>query len=919
MPIYKDPSDNTSSPEVRYGGRTGHAGHAEQLDPQLTYDTNNLEVPSYQLHDLPQVSGPLVRTGGPIGAYAHVEVGLQTILATAIRHFTALIAGAAQYYSIPPLLCTGDCKVTALVYFTGDEIVIIGNTDSEGGLLVLATGALQWRPVAGGGEYHSHAGDVPLNRLSIITADRTGDDGHMTVNTLTVFDHKVATNDFTINAIGATGGQNANQASYSTGIVANVLLEGGGVPLRSYAIAQNMATSGRIIDSLAPAQPELYTFNGIAGWAPTRAASLVTADGDIITCTSIDASTCGASYEMVGLTIGDRVYVRINLERTGTTFNTLIRFRVAHDRALGASDVTLKEFAMAAVPNFGTFDTFFEVTATTMYIGSVTTAQNAGEFHSIEILTLQVDSTSGTAVNITKSAGEFTTDEVLDWLGPDLITQAIWETPSDAQSVWSFTNDQWSIAGNNTGKQLLLVEVGAQPPAMRLLGNIAAISGDLRVVSSGGIASVNSIGPYARDIYKGIHGPQLYKRDSGIVNATLDKPSLQQLLELGAPHPLLEAYFTRLIAGASQHYEIPSVTLNVGDSVALLLFHSPSGTGQYVLDEGGDSASRLYLYVNSTTGMLEAPGGLSISIDGGGNTDLRDGKLHEAVMTVTAGSYTFDMIGIRYSLTESFNGIIANVRALVAGTLIRHYKLDKDMSQQSYIENSAVPLGAELWGNAPYVTDGSESNYQVLESVGGLTAGVTYLYEFSVAGLTVGSVNLVIGTMSIALTSNGARSAVITSASTQLVIQAGATAPNAGATVSVSIKQADGWGTAENINASLGHYVEQGTHNWLGDDEVWGLGDYTFDGTETNNTVLLSDNSLTVGDTYRWNWAQTIVDPTATKLLLGGVEVSAEDADGHFTGIATVATDEQALVSGPQSSNGTFVSGISVRHLIEVP
>lgn len=109
MTIYKDPSDNTASPPVVSGGLTGHPGHLEQLNAHLTYDDNNLGVLPHQRHDLPLASGPVVRIGGPIGAYAHAEVlgGTPPIVIppppppAATMFITSLEAGLNQFYRTP--------------------------------------------------------------------------------------------------------------------------------------------------------------------------------------------------------------------------------------------------------------------------------------------------------------------------------------------------------------------------------------------------------------------------------------------------------------------------------------------------------------------------------------------------------------------------------------------------------------------------------------------------------------------------------------------------------------------------------------------------------------------------------------------------------------------------------------------------
>ena len=117
-----------------------------------------------------------------------------------------------------------------------------------------------------------------------------------------------------------------------------------------------------------------------------------------------------------------------------------------------------------------------------------------------------------------------------DWVGEELVTQAVWENPNVIRSEWNFANNQWTLTGGGTSNLLQLVATSAQPPLVILIGNCAAISGTLSTSASTSINVISTTGIYSEVIDTTIFR-QLYKRAVGIVNATLDKPSMRAIIQ----------------------------------------------------------------------------------------------------------------------------------------------------------------------------------------------------------------------------------------------------------------------------------------------------------------------------------------------------------------------------------------------------
>ena len=117
-----------------------------------------------------------------------------------------------------------------------------------------------------------------------------------------------------------------------------------------------------------------------------------------------------------------------------------------------------------------------------------------------------------------------------DWVGEELVTQDVWENPNVIRSEWNFANNQWTLTGLGSSNLLQLVATSSQPPLVILIGNCAAISGTLSTSASTSLNVISTTGIYS-EIIDTTTFRQLYKRAAGIVNATLDKPSMRAIIQ----------------------------------------------------------------------------------------------------------------------------------------------------------------------------------------------------------------------------------------------------------------------------------------------------------------------------------------------------------------------------------------------------
>ncbi len=172
------------------------------------------------------------------------DVTRSILRGNAERYFTTLVASGSMHYTIPTVTLTGDYKISSLVYFTGDLIGIYGNAAQFNSRTVIqADGRIDFRsdnvsPI----QLMSSAGAVPVNNLSIVTVERSGSTGTITVNGSQVASGVVPTGDAVFNRIGSFGG-----SVFTNGIIANVNIN----DERFYPINENFATTTVLVDTIS--------------------------------------------------------------------------------------------------------------------------------------------------------------------------------------------------------------------------------------------------------------------------------------------------------------------------------------------------------------------------------------------------------------------------------------------------------------------------------------------------------------------------------------------------------------------------------------------------------------------------------------------------------------------------------------------
>jgi len=304
------------------------------------------------------------------------------------------------------------------------------------------------------------------------------------------------------------------------GILANLKIWDNGTLIRHYKLNDN---SDILANSATVLGGELVINSNWTDGSTGSATASIDGVGEF-TLTRVDAGNVGRLDQVIATEIGKQ-YMFTVIKTSADHF----AMRVG--TSLGVADVLDKNLTLSA-PQTSTV--IFTATTTTTYINFRSTTNNGistGNMSSIR----QADG-YGTVINGNADDwGLFTEQATGEWLGQELITQDVWENPDSVGAQWGFANNQWTMISDGSISALSLLPFGSQPDVMRLIGNIVSIDQNrLATNQSGSIGEgqFDSAGPYAFEWSKAVYGGQQFKRAGGAVTATIDKPSLKEVLNV---------------------------------------------------------------------------------------------------------------------------------------------------------------------------------------------------------------------------------------------------------------------------------------------------------------------------------------------------------------------------------------------------
>lgn len=133
-----------------------------------------------------------------------------------------------------------------------------------------------------------------------------------------------------------------------------------------------------------------------------------------------------------------------------------------------------------------------------------------------------------TYVNIPESNRELFSMSNGDWIGEELVDI---DNPDSADPAWTNNLDgSWTLVGDGSGENLKFVANADQPYQMQVSFGLESLTGNGIGVQSSGTNDFTTEGNHVATVLAS--DVQLFKRNSGIVTATIVDPSLKRLIEV---------------------------------------------------------------------------------------------------------------------------------------------------------------------------------------------------------------------------------------------------------------------------------------------------------------------------------------------------------------------------------------------------
>jgi hypothetical protein len=189
-------------------------------------------------------------------------------------------------------------------------------------------------------------------------------------------------------------------------------------------------------------------------------------------------------------------------------------------------------YFLAALNSDGYYEFIFKAESSTVFISVGYGIGSQGQTQFFDNISIREADGYATIINPNDSDWALYQQQATGkWLGQELITQAVWESPDNANDQWSFSNNQWSLDGDGDNNVLSLINSSDQPDRIALSGILTAINGELAVVQTS-VFSLTATGSYYFEFNKEDVVTQQFKRATGPVTATLDKPSIREVLNV---------------------------------------------------------------------------------------------------------------------------------------------------------------------------------------------------------------------------------------------------------------------------------------------------------------------------------------------------------------------------------------------------
>ena len=424
-------------------------------------------------------------------------------------------------------------------------------------------------------------------------------------------------------------------------------------------------------------------------------------------------------------------------------------------------------------------------------------------------------------------------------------------------------------------------------------------------------------------------------------------------------------FFTTLVASGSMHYIIPTVTLT-GDFDVTVETALSTAVAEVIV---GDAANLTWLRINAN-GSVQIKGAGVGQVSAAG-LYIFDGKLqknrvnrtgttitwyiNEVLVHTFPGTYSGDFIFDRLAQKAGVNfldGILANVAIDDAGTPVRLYPLDENFGETAVVKNSLAVLGPELYAggidtgvNGGTFTDNGDGTFTVT-GTGNDSSGASDQTFPTVVGRTylmtadpVSGLAPRFAAFNLSFIRIGSGVGELAFTATETVTKLYITPASAGSTTysNVSLKQADGYGTAVNISES-DLFTLQSNGDYLGVEKVvnggfsdalngwtnnggWsaGVNEAIATNLDSGTKTLSQSGLLDVGTTYLLSYTGAVDTGTLGMQTDGGAVAFEFRISTSVTSISEpwVADNTSVIFKRQSTVNNGSLDNVSVKQLLE--
>lgn len=441
---------------------------------------------------------------------------INPIAAATTRNFITLEAAASAHYELAtPWVATGDFEVEFdfASFETSTRPLVSGENESNDGIYMdINGGKLRAFTYVGSGlaELLVSSGAVNDGKLKTAKLRYIGTTASLLINDVEV---DSATWNLNGNQKVKFLGKRINRGQGSSSVkMSNLKLTDITTPSNSLTFGLDELTADYELPDENVFGAELFISpSAQSGW-------IINGDGTYSHSGALSELTVASSNPLKPSTVYE---YEITVQGEGTVSVQLGGATTDGDNKSGGLGLNSTSTGFLRANSTITYNAIRIISATTVTVTSISVREVPNALNYVNIATTQDVRDTFTLV-----------DE--GWVGTNLITQDVWENPAVAGDQWTYNpvDNAWRLVGDGSLNAFSPLVGSAQPSIMLLQGSLTNVEGSGLTVQADVLNVIDAIGDYSKIIHKSTGLYQQYKRAGGSVNATLTKPTLQQLIEV---------------------------------------------------------------------------------------------------------------------------------------------------------------------------------------------------------------------------------------------------------------------------------------------------------------------------------------------------------------------------------------------------